>query len=101
MLDVENAEKWLQLPYRPVTWVGAAPEHKLLLFASFHRLWALGVEGQAWETDRLSCEGLRVTGIDRQHLHGYGWDMETDAEIPFTVDLSTGTSTGGIGGSAE
>jgi hypothetical protein len=101
IVDVENPEKWMQIPYRPVTWVDAAPEHKLLLFASFHRLWALGVEGEAWETDRLSWEGLRVTGITGQHLHGFGWDMETDAEVPFTVDLSTGVHTGGIGGSVE
>jgi hypothetical protein len=101
VIDIHNPQNWMQIPYRPVTWVGAAPESQLLLFASFHRVWALGVEGQAWETDRLSWEGLRVTGIDRQHLHGFGWDLETDAEVPFIVDLSTGNHTGGSGGSAE
>jgi hypothetical protein len=101
VLDVGNPENWMQIPYRPVTWIGAAPEHKLLLFASFHRLWALGVEGQAWETDRLSWEGLRVTEIEGQHLQGFGWDLETDAEVAFKVDLSTGEHSGGIGGSVE
>jgi hypothetical protein len=101
VVDVDRPEKWMQIPYRPVTWVDAAPEHKLLLFASFHRLWALGVEGKAWETGRLSWEGLRVTAIVGRQLHGFGWDLGTDAEVPFTVDLVLGESRGPAGGSAE
>jgi hypothetical protein len=100
VVDIDQPEKWMRIPYRPVTWVDPAPKQKLLLFASFHRLWALGVQGKAWETGRLSWEGLRVTGIDGQHLHGFGWDLETDSEVPFTVDLTTGQHTGGAYGSA-
>lgn len=99
VIDVDSPEHWMQIPYRPVTWVDAAPEHKLLLFASFHRLWALGVEGKAWETKRLSWEGLRVTEIDGRHLHGFGWELDTDTEVPFTVNLTTGDHTGGGGSS--
>ena len=29
------------------------------------------------------------------HLHGTGWNLQTDRELPFTVDLLTGTHTGG------
>lgn len=101
VVDVDHPDKWMQIPYRPVTWVDAAPEHKLLLFASFHRLWALGAEGKAWETGRLSWEGLRVTGIDGRQLHGFGWDLHTDTEVPFTVDLATGQHGGGVAGLAE
>jgi hypothetical protein len=101
IVDVEKPEKWMQIPYRPVTWLDAAPEQKLLLFASFHRLWALGAEGKAWETVRLSWEGLRMTGIEGQYLHGFGWELDTDAEVPFTVDLATGHHTGGAARSAE
>lgn len=101
VVDVNRPDEWIQIPYRPVTWVDAAPERKLLLFASFHRLWALGVEGKAWETSRLSWEGLRVTGIDSQHLRGFGWNLETDTEVPFTVDLTTGTHMGGAGAASE
>jgi hypothetical protein len=101
VVDVDRPDQWMQIPYRPVTWVDAAPKQKLLLFASFHSLWALGVEGKAWETGRLSWEGLRVTGIEGQQVHGFGWDLETDLEVPFTVDLATGRHTGGAGRTAE
>ena len=38
-----------------------------------------------------------MTGIDGRYLRGFGWDLETDTEVPFTVDLSTGEHTGGAG----
>ena len=101
VVDVDSPDNWMQIPYRPVTWVDAAPQHKLLLFASFHRMWALGMDGKVWETNRLSCEGLRVAGIDGEYLHGFGWDLETDTEVPFRVDLATGRHTGGASASAE
>ncbi|MHB8302535.1 MAG: hypothetical protein ACYDC6_06835 [Acidobacteriaceae bacterium] len=95
IVEVDHPERWLQIPYRPVISVHAAAAHALLIFSSFHTLWALGVQGQAWETRRLSWEGVRVTEILGGELHGFGWDLHTDAEVPFTVDLATGNHTGG------
>ncbi len=100
IVNADSPEQWMQIPYRPVTWVHAAPEQELLLFASFHRFWALGVAGKAWETSRLTWEGLRVTGINGQQLQGFGWDLDSDAEVPFTVDLTTGQHIGGAGPAA-
>jgi hypothetical protein len=86
-----------QIPYRPVVSIHPAVEQNLLIFASFHKLWALGPNGQVWETARLSWEGLRVTGIAGQKLEGFGWDMMADSEVAFTVDLTTGNHIGGAG----
>ena len=97
IVEADHPEQWQQVPYRPVVSVHPAPQQALLIFSGFHRLWALGSNGQcAWETGRLSWEGLRITEIDAHQLHGFGWDMLTDAEVPFTVDLATGQHTGGI-----
>jgi hypothetical protein len=48
-----------------------------------------------WETARLTWEGLTLTDIRDNQLHGLGWDMRTDRELPFAVDLATGQHTGG------
>jgi hypothetical protein len=101
VVDVDRPDQWLQIPYRPVTWVYAVREQGLLLFASFHAVWALGIAGKAWETGRLSWEGLRVTGINGRQLQGFGWDLDSDAEVPFTVDLTTGQHVGGAGPTTE
>lgn len=95
IVEADRPEQWMQIPYRPVTSVHAVREQGLLLFTSFYSVWALGADGKAWETSRLSWEGIRVTAIDGQRLHGFGWDMETDTEVPFAVDLATGNHTGG------
>jgi hypothetical protein len=95
LADTLTPERCNFLTPKPVVQVLAAPEHNLLLLAGFHTIAALGPSGPAWETARLTWEGLTLTAIRDNHLHGLGWDMRTDRELPFTVDLATGQHTGG------
>jgi hypothetical protein len=67
----------------------------LILMAGFHRVVAIGEEGLRWESERLSWEGVEMTKIVGNLLHGMGWDMRSDREVPFVVDLSTGKHRGG------
>ena len=83
------------LPLKPVTAIHALPQHHLLLFSGFHSILAWGDSGLAWQSQRLSWEGLRLTGMDGNILHGMGWDLRTDREVPFTLDLLTGEHQGG------
>jgi hypothetical protein len=69
--------------------------HGLLVFVGFHALVAWGADGLAWQTARLSWEGIRVAGVEGDALRGFGWDMRTDREVEFSVDLRTGAHTGG------
>jgi hypothetical protein len=83
------------LVYRPVTAVTAIEEQHLLLFSSFHSLLAWGREGKIWQTGRLSWDGIRITAIHGETLLGLGWDMRTDKELEFEVNLKTGEHRGG------
>lgn len=76
--------------YRPVMEVRAVVEAGLLLFAGHRSILAWGREGQAWETERLSDEGVTITGVEGVVLRGMGWRMVADKEFPFAVDLRTG-----------
>ena len=78
------------LAFRPVLQVLPLPGQNLLLFAGHHALLAWGKSGQAWQSARLSSEGLRITEIHGDVLHGFGWDLRSDREIAFTMDLRTG-----------
>lgn len=95
LADSLAPERPLHIPLRPVAQVLPAPESNLLLLAGFHTIAAIGATGLLWETKRLTWEGLNLTGIRDNQLHGLGWDMRTDRELPFTVDLATGQHTGG------
>ncbi|HVT99154.1 MAG TPA: hypothetical protein VHE33_16735 [Acidobacteriaceae bacterium] len=93
IVDTADPAKFTHIGFRPVVEVGSLPEHKLLVFVGHQALLAWGAHGEAWQTRRLSSEGLRLTEICGNELHGFGWDLITDREVPFVVDLRTGGAT--------
>lgn len=95
IIETLQPERSTHIPLKPVVEVLPVPSHNLLVFVGFHTLLAWGADGVAWQTQRLSWEGIRITGIESNTLHGIGWNMLTDQEVPFTVDLYTGQHQGG------
>lgn len=90
VLDTMQPERFTQIGFRPVLEVRSLAEHGLLLFAGHNALMAWGAEGPAWESPRLSSEGVRLETIEGDRLHGFGWDLMTDREVAFTLDLRSG-----------
>lgn len=90
LIDTTHPERFEQVEYRPVLEVHVLREHALLLFVGHHSLLAWGANGKAWQTARLSAEGVTVIGIEGDLLHGTGWDLLTDTDIPFTINLLNG-----------
>jgi hypothetical protein len=66
-----------------------------MLLVGFTTITALGADGQLWTTERLSWEGLSIREVQGNVLHGMGWDLMADKEVPFELDLLTGISKGG------
>ncbi len=102
LIDTESPERSTHIPLKPVVKVLVLVDHGLLVFVGFHNIVAWDREGLAWQTARLSWEGIRIVGIGvrpdangADALHGFGWNMTTDKEVEFTVDLRTGAHTGG------
>jgi hypothetical protein len=90
LIDVRNPERFIMLPYRPVLEVLPLVAHELLLFVGHHAILAWGRAGEAWQSDRLSWEGISITGVEDGILRGTGWDMITDKDVPFALDIQTG-----------
>jgi hypothetical protein len=82
------------IPYRPVLEILPLLSEGLLLFVGHHSILAWGREGLAWESEKLSSEGVVISSVESGILHGLGWDMLTDKETPFFLDLKTGLCTG-------
>lgn len=95
VIDTTHPERSTHISLKPVVEIKPLPQQNLLLFLGFHTIVAWGREGLRWETARLSWEGIRLTGVEDGILRGLGWDMMTDKEIPFSVDLLTGRHQGG------
>ena len=95
LVETTAPERVVQVPLRPVTAVRALEQEGLLVFAGFTHLVAWGEEGQRWTTGRLSWEGVTLGEVADGRIAGMGWEMVSDKELPFSVDLRTGAHRGG------
>ncbi len=95
VIDTALPDSCTHIALKPVVEVRVLLGQKLLLFVGFHSMMAWGRNGVAWESARLSWEGVRITGIDRDILHGTGWNLMTDREVAFSLDLRSGQHEGG------
>jgi hypothetical protein len=90
LIDSTAPERFTMLPYRPVLEIRPLVRECLLLFVGHHSVLAWTREGQAWESEKLSDEGVTITAIEGCVLRGTGWEMKTDRESSFELDLRSG-----------
>jgi hypothetical protein len=95
VIDTTQPELCTHVAMKPVVEVRPLVPQELLLFVGFHSIIAWGASGTQWETARLSWEGVRITSIEANTLHGTGWNLLTDRDVAFEVDLLTGHHQGG------
>jgi hypothetical protein len=90
LIDTAAPGRFTMIPYRPVMQIVPVVAAGLLLFAGHRTILAWGRDGQAWESEILSDEGLAILGVENGVLRGTGWEMQTDKEIPFALDVRSG-----------
>ncbi len=90
IVDTNAPEHFTMIPYRPVLRVLSAVDAGLLLFVGHHSILAWGRDGQAWESEKLSDEGITITAIEGSLLRGSGWEMRSDKETAFALNLRSG-----------
>ena len=95
IIDTTAPDRFTMLPYRPILGVHAAAEQRLLLFVGHRTILAWGPDGEAWQSPKLSDEGLTITSIDNGILCGLGWSLMTDKDMPFKLDLKSGMPVNG------
>ena len=94
LIDTASPDATGLLPMRPAVSVHPAPEAGALVLIGFHAAYIL-TAGEPSQITKLSCEGVAVTGMYGVVLHGIGWHMPSDKELPFTLDLRTRELIGG------
>lgn len=90
LIDTTAPERFTMIPYRPVLQIRPVAHAGLLLFVGHRSILAWGRDGQMWESERLSDEGITIEGTDAEVLRGTGWEMRTDREKEFAIDLRNG-----------
>lgn len=90
IIDSVRPERFTMIPYRPVLEVRPVVDAGLLLFVGHHSILGWGRDGLAWQSAKLSDEGIAITAIEGAIVRGLGWEMTSDQETPFALDLKTG-----------
>jgi hypothetical protein len=90
LIDTTTPERFIMIPYRPVLEIRPLVQENLLLFVGHHSILGWGCDGQAWESDKLSDEGVTISEVAAGILRGTGWEMIRDREKPFALDLRSG-----------
>ena len=90
LIDTTAPADFTMIAYRPVLEVRPATADDLLLFIGHCSILAWGKSGKAWESKKLSDEGVTIVSIEPGKLHGLGWELLTDKETAFSIDLSAG-----------
>jgi hypothetical protein len=90
LIDTTAPERFTMISYRPVLEVRSVHDEGLLIFVGHRSILAWGQEGQAWESEKISDEGVTINAIEGGVIRGVGWQMLTDTETAFAVDLRTG-----------
>ncbi|MFQ6311466.1 hypothetical protein [Lysobacter capsici] len=96
LIDVISPRRYSVLPVIPVTAVRSSEKHKILIFSDHTQLLAIDASGVAWQTERLSWDSFRITSIDDDVIRGVFWDIQSESEQGFEVDLATGAHVGGV-----
>jgi hypothetical protein len=91
LIDTTAPQRFTMIPFRPVLEIRPLPANDLLLFVGHHAILAWGAQGEAWRTEKLSDEGVTITTIESGVLHGLGWNLISNKETPFALDVKTGS----------
>ncbi len=95
IVQADDPAVWEEIPCQPIVQVVLSTEAGLILFVDYTHLVAHGAHGLAWETKRLSWDGLEILTVTRELIQGVAWDPVEDRELEFLVDPRTGRHEGG------
>ena len=68
----------------------------MIVLAGFTKLMAFDGSGVMWETARVSWDALKITDVGVSHIFGEYWDVATEKQAQFEVDLDTGEVEGAL-----
>lgn len=95
ILNVKNPRNYETPAIVPVIDVRFSENYRIIILANHTELMAIGASGFVWRTERLSWDSLKLSTITDETLSGVFWDIQSESEQSFSVNLADGTHTGG------
>jgi len=95
IVSLSNPAEWEEAPIFPIVAVESILETSMTLLIGQTRVAAIDGSHVKWVTPDLSWDGLEDLTPSNTHLTGTAWDPTSRQRIPFSVNLSDGSFTGG------
>jgi hypothetical protein len=96
VVDTSAPTEWLEVPVFPVLAVHPVAAAGLLLLCDDIGIVAYGEHGRTWQNDAVSWDGLKITRITPDEIHGTAWDAPKNQDVPFVLTLLTGKTVRGV-----
>ena len=81
---------------QPITDVREILDKGMIIFANLTEITAYDSTGKKWTTKRLALEGFKIVDISSERIVGKYYDIRSEADNLFEVDLASGEVKGGI-----
>lgn len=95
-VNVSDPSQCDVVPMVPIIHAVDAPALGLLILSSFTHLLAYDIDGERWQSERVSVDGIQIQHVDDQSLSGVAWDPSQGGRVEFRLDLATGEVEGGV-----
>lgn len=90
-----NPDLYIQVKSCPAIQAVPVPSRNIVLFHDYTEIVAYNENGLAWETARISWDGIEIDEVSDSVILGRSWDAPNENHVQFTVDLADGSHKGG------
>ena len=96
IVSSDNPQKWEEIKSIPIIDVRISKVQELIIFADYTKLIAYDNNGVKWNTKRLSWDNLKIIELSDDYIKGEYYDISSEANEFFEVNLISGISKGGV-----
>lgn len=96
LVSAKTPKEWETIGSMPIIDVRPVLAQGIIVFANYTELVAYGSSGLKWRTKRLTWDSLKITEVTDDFIKGEFWDIRSEANANFVVDLATGNHKGGL-----
>ena len=90
----DNPKEWEEIKSIPIIYTGISKAKNVIIFADYTELIAYDNTGVRWKTKRLSWDGLKIIELSDDYIKGEYYDIRTEKNELFKVDLISGINRG-------
>lgn len=99
-VNVNNPQYCETIDATPIMDIRIIADKNILVFADYTQLIAYDEFNIKWKTKRLAWDGFQITEVSDDYIQGKYYDIRSEKEEYFKVNLNNGNNSGGVNSSS-